>query len=138
MGRHVLHLAYTTFKTSSQENVVSVAAFEAAKFVWPQKMMEIQLNAEDIDALQVFPFLRGLVLASLTQELPTYLAKAADLHKDADPIFYSENFSNYRNSQTVWPIDGFNDGVPLYLRDVLKDGLARHNLVLYLVHNGIS
>ena len=65
---------------------MSVAAFKAARLVWPQKMMEIQPNAEDIDALQVFLFLRGLVLASLKQELPTYMAKAPDLHKDADPL----------------------------------------------------
>ena len=46
----------------------------------------MQPTSEDIDALEVFPFLKGLVLVSLKQELPTYLAKEAGLHMDADPL----------------------------------------------------
>ena len=71
----------------------SVAAFKAARLVWPQKMVEMQPTCQDIDALQAFPFLKGSVLANLKHELPTYLAKAADLDRDADPMEWWKNHS---------------------------------------------
>ena len=41
----------------------------------------------DIDALQAFPFLRhNSVLSLLKVELPTYLAKVADVSDEIDPV----------------------------------------------------
>lgn len=64
----------------------SVAAFKAARLVSPQKMVEIQPSAQDIDAMKCFPFLKGTVIDNLKQELPVYLAKAEDLDEAADPL----------------------------------------------------
>ena len=72
----------------------SVAAFKAARLVWPQKMVEMQPTSQDVDALQAFPFLKGSVLVSLKNEFPTYIAKAADLDKDADPLQWWKDHSN--------------------------------------------
>ena len=64
----------------------SLAAFKAARLVCPQKMVEMQSNSQDIDAMQAFPFLKKPLLESLKKELPMYLTKATDLDKDADPL----------------------------------------------------
>lgn len=72
----------------------SVAAFKAARLIWPQKMAEMQPNSQDIDAMQAFPFLKGTTLVNLKQELPAYLAKAADLDQDADPLHWWKKHSN--------------------------------------------
>ena len=39
------------------------------------------------------------MLASLKQELPTYLAKAADLNRDTDPLQW---WKNHSNDLTCW------------------------------------
>ena len=65
----------------------SVAAFKAARLVWPQKMVEMQPTSIDIDELQTFPFLNeSSVLENLKKELSVYLTKAADLDRNIDPV----------------------------------------------------
>ena len=82
----------------------SVAAFKVARLVSPQKMVEIQPNAQDKDAMKCFPFLKGTVIDNLKQELPVYLAKAENLMK---PLTL---FSGGRGTQKICHIG------PLLLR----------------------
>ena len=66
----------------------NIAAFKAARLVWPQKMIEMQPASQDVDALQAFPFIKQPDLENLKQELSTYLAKAEDLDDDVDPLHW--------------------------------------------------
>ena len=54
------------------------------------KMLEMQPTSQDI---QAFPFLKGSV-QSLKQELPTYIAKAADLEENVTPLNWWKDHSN--------------------------------------------
>lgn len=58
----------------------TVAAFKAARFFLPYKIHEMKPDASAIDDLKLFPFLDNVaVLNGLKVELPSYLAKAADV-----------------------------------------------------------
>ena len=64
----------------SQELSGSVAAFKAARLFLPQKVVELKPDATAVDSLKAFPFLNmASILANLKSELPSYLAKAADI-----------------------------------------------------------
>ena len=72
----------------------SVAAFKAARFFLPQKVVELKPDAAAVDLLQAFPFLnKASVLGNLKSELPSYLAKAADTSADMDPLDWWRNHS---------------------------------------------
>ena len=49
-------------------------------------MIELNPDAAVVDSLQAFLFFTAPVLADLKSELPTYLAKAADIDADYDPL----------------------------------------------------
>ena len=68
----------------TQDLSVSVAAFKAARLFVPQKVTEMQPNANAIDGLAVFPFFT--ILSQLKAELPEYLVKAEDLSADMAPL----------------------------------------------------
>ena len=70
----------------SQELRGSVAAFKTARLFLPQKVIELNPDAAAVDSLQAFLFFTAPVLADLKSELPTYLAKAADIDADYDPL----------------------------------------------------
>ena len=89
MVSNVLHLAYNIHDKLSGELHESFAAFKAARLVWPQKTVKVQPTSQDVDALQAFPFLKGSVSVSLKNELPTYIAKAADLVNSLHAIITS-------------------------------------------------
>ena len=73
----------------SQELSGSVAAFKAARLFLPQKVVELKPNAAAVDSLQAFPFLNtASILANLKSELPSYLAKAADIDAEIDPLVW--------------------------------------------------
>ena len=60
-------------------------AFKAARYFSPQRLKDIQPDAEAINSVKAFPFLDSqTVLNGLKQELPSYLAKVCDL----DPEIY--------------------------------------------------
>ena len=64
-----------------------VEAFKEAKLFWPQRVVEIAPTAADLDSLQVFPFLSNTsVIEGLKEELPGYLALAADASNEIEPI----------------------------------------------------
>ena len=63
-----------------------MAAFKAARLFLPQKVRELNPDATVVDSLQAFPFFTPSVLADLKSELPSYLAKAADVAADFDPL----------------------------------------------------
>ena len=69
----------------------SVAAFKAARLFVPQKVTEMQPNANAIDGLAVFPFLNNpTILSNLKLELPEYLVKAEDVSADMAPLEWWE------------------------------------------------
>ena len=71
----------------SQELSGSVAAFKAARLFLPQKVVELKPDAAAVDSLQAFPFLnKASTLVNLKSELPSYLAKAADIDAEKDPL----------------------------------------------------
>ena len=55
-------------------------AFKAARLFVPQKIRELQPDANTVDSLVAFPFLNNpTVLDHLKQELPQYIALTEDL-----------------------------------------------------------
>ena len=64
----------------------SIAVFKAARVFNPKKAVEMQPDAATLDCLAVMPFLDTVTLQNLKTELPLYLAKAADISPDYDPI----------------------------------------------------
>ena len=65
----------------------SVAAFKVACLFVPQKVAEMQPNANAINDLAVFPFLNDIALLSqLKVELPEYLVKAEDVSANMAPL----------------------------------------------------
>ena len=72
----------------------TVAAFKAARLFLPHKVDEMKPDASAIDTLKAFPFLDNItVLNELKQELPTYLAKAADVSATIEPLVWWKNHS---------------------------------------------
>ena len=72
----------------------TVAAFKAARLFVPHKINEMKPDASAIDALKAFPFLDNIaVLDGLKQELPTYMAKAADISPSIEPLRWWKNNS---------------------------------------------
>lgn len=69
----------------------SVAAFKAARLFVPQKVTEMQPDANAIDGLAVFPFVNNpTILSQLKAELPEYLLKAEDVSADMSPLEWWE------------------------------------------------
>ena len=63
-------------------------AFKAARYFSPQKVHEIQPTASSIDCLKAFPFFDSKDLEGLKGELPTYLAKPANMDSSIDPMHW--------------------------------------------------
>ena len=75
----------------NQDLSESVAAFKAARLCIPQKITEMQPDANAIDALSAFPFLNDTsTLSNLKTELPDYLVKAADASAEMAPLDWWE------------------------------------------------
>ena len=70
----------------SQELKESVAAFKAARYFLPQKVVELKPDAETVDTLHAFPFITPVLLANLKLELSHYIAQTADIDADFDPL----------------------------------------------------
>ena len=62
----------------TEELKESVDAFKAARLFVPQKVVDMEPNANAIDSLAVFLFFTSPILSNLMSELPEYLVKAAD------------------------------------------------------------
>ena len=77
----------------SQELSGSVAAFKAGCLFLPQKVVELKPDAAVVDSLQAFPFFTASVLGDLKSELPSYLAKVADINAGLDPHDWWKNHS---------------------------------------------
>ena len=73
----------------------TVAAFKAARLFVPHKVDDMKPDASALDTLKAFPFLdNSTVLDALKQELPTYLAKAADTSSSIQTLLWWKNNSN--------------------------------------------
>lgn len=69
----------------------SVAAIKTAYLFLPDKLIELRPDAVSVDSLLAFPFFEESVLADLKSELPSYLAKAADIDASFDPLDWWKN-----------------------------------------------
>ena len=73
----------------SQELSGNIAVFKAARLFLPQKVVKLKPDAAAVDSLQAFPFLNtASILANLKSELPSYLAKAADIDAEIDSLVW--------------------------------------------------
>ena len=77
---------------SSQD---TLSAFKAVRYFSPQKINDIQPNADAINALKSFPFLNSkTILDGLKEELPSYLAKVTDIDPSIDILqWWNQNES---------------------------------------------
>ena len=66
-----------------------LAAFKAARLFVPQRIQELQPDANTIDSLVAFPFLNNpTVLDHLKQELPQYIALTEDLSSEYNALLW--------------------------------------------------
>ena len=75
----------------TQELRGTVAAFKAACLFLPLKVVELKPDAAAVDSLQSFPFFEESVIAALKSELPSYLAKAADIDAGFDQLVWCKD-----------------------------------------------
>ncbi len=55
-------------------------------------MVDLKPDAAAVDSLQALPFLnKASILGNLKSELPSYLAKAADIDAGVDPLDWWKN-----------------------------------------------
>ena len=71
----------------------ALAIFKAARLFNPQKIAEMSVTAESLDALQVVPFFDSEMIGNLKEELPSYLSKATDLSPDHNPLVFWRSHS---------------------------------------------
>ena len=68
-----------------------MAAFKAARLFSPVKVYEMQPSADAVKSVEALPFLKDpTVIAGLKAELPSYLAKTADVSPDFDCLEWWE------------------------------------------------
>ena len=66
---------------------VSLAIFKTCRLFSPQRVREMKPTASSVDqALSCIPFLDASERDKLKEELPTYIARVADVDKDFDPL----------------------------------------------------
>ena len=78
-------------KKFTDELAGTVAAFKAACLFLPHKTDEMKPDASAINELKAFPFLDDIILNGLKQELPSYLAKVADVRPNIDILQWWKN-----------------------------------------------
>ena len=64
----------------------SMEVFKAARFFNPKKIADIKPDAAALNSLLIMPFLDAATMHKLKEELPLYLAKAADISPQYDPL----------------------------------------------------
>ena len=109
----------------------TVAAFKAARFFLPCKIHEMKPDASAIDDLKAFPFLDNVtVLNGLKVELPSYLAKAADVSPSIETLTWWKNNSKYlpcwsKAAERVFSIlkNSFHPQQDLSLQDYIECSL---------------
>ena len=62
--------------------------FKACRFFSPHKVREMKPDASSLDQLSVIPFLNAQTISNLKTELPSYLAKTADISPDICPLVW--------------------------------------------------
>lgn len=72
----------------------SIAASKTAQLCLPQLVVELTCTAAAAVSLQAFPFVKVPVLASLKAEHPDYLAKAAGIDPDINPLIWWQTHSS--------------------------------------------
>ena len=78
---YCVHIFDTTLKKPLE-------AFKAARLFSPQKVASMQPVASDIDYLKVLPFFDNGTIEHLKKELPSYLAKCADIDESLCPLTF--------------------------------------------------
>ena len=75
--------------------------FQAVRFFSPSKVKDIQPVASDIDSLCVVPFLKDpTTIANQKNELPSYLAKAADVSPSIELLSWWKQY--YKEDLPSW------------------------------------
>ena len=65
---------------------ISLQAFKAGRLFSPLKVYLMKSDNTMIDSLMIFPFFTHTIIDKLKAELPTYVAKAADVSSDMDTL----------------------------------------------------
>ena len=65
---------------------VSLQAFKAGRMFSPMKVYSMKPDNAMVDSLSVFPFITRAMIIELKAELPTYIAKTADVSSYMDPL----------------------------------------------------
>jgi len=91
--------AYDYFKSKFDNDLKPVLdAFKAARYFSPSKFDELKPSVADVDSLRAFSFLDSqTIVDSLKTELPAYIAAAAGVSTEIDPI------SCWKNHATELP-----------------------------------
>ena len=64
----------------------TMGIFKVAKLFRPHKVVHMQPDADALNSLGILPFLSATTIAKLKEELPSYLAKAADISPELSPL----------------------------------------------------
>ena len=85
--------AYDYFKSKFDNDLKPVLdAFKAARYFSPSKFDELKPSVADVDSLRTFSFLDSqTIVDSLKTELPAYIAAAAGVSTEIDPISWWKN-----------------------------------------------
>ena len=70
---------------------IPLEAFKAARLFVPAKVQEMNINAQAVDSLSVFPFFDNLELEQLKSELPNYIAACEDVDPSHDILTFWKN-----------------------------------------------
>ena len=70
---------------------IPLKAFKAARLFVPAKVQEMNINAQAVDSLSVFPFFYNLELEQLKTELPNYIAACEDVDPSHDILTFWKN-----------------------------------------------
>ena len=66
----------------------ALSVFKVCRFFNPHKVQEMQPDASSLDELSIIPFLNTKIISNLKEELPSYLAKVADISPDICPLMW--------------------------------------------------
>ena len=87
------------FDAQTGDLKVAVQAFKAARYFSPMQLNELKPTPNDIDSLNIFPFVGATVIGQLKEELPTYLAATDEISPDVVTIDW---WKAHENELPTW------------------------------------
>ena len=73
---------------------IPLQAFKAARLFVPSKVQEMNIDAQAVDTLAIFPFFDSLELQHLKTELPSYIAACEDIDRSLDVLKFWKNHAS--------------------------------------------